>query len=505
MKSRQNINIRLLIIFAIIIVINFISVNFFFRLDLTADGRYSLSSATKDILRDLDETVTITAYFTGDIPANLLSTKQEFKDMLVEFSSLSDGKVFYEFLDPNSEPETEQQAIQSGIRPVLVSDREKDQVTQKKVYLGAVIQLGQEKEIIPLVQPGSAMEYDLASSIKKLSVSEKPKVALLQGHGEPGLQAIFQAMQQMSVLYDVIPVRLSDSLMKDREFNTLAIISPRDTLSPAEIRLLDDFLAEGGNLFIAMNRVEGNLQEGRGYTRSNGLEAWLAEKGIIIEGSFVVDASCSMIGVRQQQGGFTMTTNMPFPYFPSVTNFADHPVTSGLESVVLPFASPIIFTGDTNIRFTPLALSSERSATEPAPLVFDVNKKWQQADLDDPGQVMAAAFEGRLAGEVPSKLVLVSNGQFAVNGAGQRPQQLQPDNVSLLANSIDWLTDETGLIDLRTKEITSRPIDQLSEGRKNLLRWLNFLVPIILTLLYGIFWYQRRRIIRKKRMEVGYV
>ena len=505
MKTRQNINIRILIIFAILIVINFISLNFFFRLDLTADGRYSLSKATKDILRDLDQTVTITAYFTEDMPAYLLSTKQEFKDMLVEFDNISGGNIVYEFINPNKDAQTEQQANRNGIRPVLVSDREKDQITQKKVYIGAVIQVAGEKDIIPVVQPGSAMEYDLASSIKKLSVKEKPRVALLQGHGEPSPQAIFQAMEQMTVLYDVVPVTLDDSIFLKHDFKTLAIVGPVDTLRQDEIKKLDDYMADGGRLFIAMSRVNGNLQQGRGFGMGNGLETWLAEKGINMPEEFIVDANCSRVGVRQQQGGFTMTTQIPFPYLPIINKFADHPITKGLESVMMPFVSPITYTGDTAVQFTPLATSSEKSATEAVPLIFDVNKNWQESDFNNPGQVVAAAFEGNIWGDVPSKLVLISNGSFAVNGEGQRPQQLQPDNVSLLANSVDWLTDETGLIDLRTKEVTSRPLDQVTDSQKTLIRWLNFLIPLLLTIIYGIIWYQRRRIIRKKRMEEGYV
>lgn len=505
MKKRNNINLRILIILAIIIVVNFISLNFFFRLDVTADGRYSLSNATKDILRNLDETVTISAYFTEDMPANLLSTRQEFKDMLVEFSSLSDGNIVYEFINPNKDAESEQKANSNGIRPVLVSDREKDQITQKKIYIGAVVQIGGDKEIIPIIQPGSAMEYDLASTIKKLSVSNKPRVALLQGHGEPRPQGIVQAMEQLMVLYDVVPVTFQDSIFLNRSFKTLAIIAPQDTLSAFEIEMLDRYMAEGGKLFIAMNRVSGDLQQGRGFAIGNGLESWLAGKGIIISPEFVVDANCSMVGVRQQQGGFTMTTNVPFPYLPNITNFADHPVTKGLETVMLPFVSPITFEGDTSIRFTPLAVSSEKSNTEAVPLYFNVNKKWQESDFSKPEQVVAAAFEGPISGDSHSKLVLIGNGNFGVNGEGQRPQQHQPDNVSLLANSIDWLTDETGLIDLRTKEITSRPLDQVSDSKKSLLRWMNFLLPLVLTILYGVVWAQRRRIIRKKRMEEGYV
>lgn len=505
MKTKQNINIRLLIIFAIIVVINFISMNFFFRIDITSDGRYSLSPATKDILRELDETVTITAYFTKDIPANLLSTRQEFKDLLVEFSNLSGGNIVYEFVSPNEDPQLEQQAVQNGIRPVLVSDREKDQITQKKVYIGAMVQIAGEKDIIPIIQPGSMMEYDLASSIKKLSVKEKPRVALLQGHREPGPQAIFQAMEQLMVLYEVVPISFSDSIFLTRDFETLAIIAPLDTISPREVELLDDYLAEGGKLFISMNRVSGDLQQGAGYAVGNGLEGWLGSKGINIEEAFVIDANCSMIGVRQQQGGYSMTTNMPFPYLPNITRFADHPITKGLETVMLPFVSPITFSGDTNIRFTPLAKSSERSGTLPVPLTFEVTRQWDENDFQAPGQVVAAAFEGPISGNPLSKLVLVANGNFAINGESERPQQLAEDNISLLVNSIDWLTDETGLIELRTKAVTSRPLDQVSDSKKTLLRWLNFLIPLVLTIVFGVIWYQRKRIIRKKRMEEGYV
>jgi len=505
MKNKQNINLRLLIIFAIIIVVNFISMNFFFRLDLTEDGRYSLSSATKDILRELDETVTITAYFTADMPAYLLSTKQEFKDMLVEFSSISGGNIVYEFLDPNSDPQVENKAMQEGVGPVMVRDRDKDQVTQKKVFIGAVIRMSGEKESIPVVRPGSAMEYDLASSIKKLSVTDKPKVALLQGHYEPNPQALFQAMEQMMVLYDVIPVTFTDSLFRNREFNTLVIIAPQDTLNPMELMMLDNFVAEGGNLLVAINRVSGNMQNAQGFAVGNGIETWLSTKGIEVEEAFVIDANCNVIGVRQNIQGMQMTMQKPFPYLPKITNFADHPATKGLETVLLPFASPIHYSGDTNIRFTPLARTSERSGKEAAPLTFDPNKPWVESDFTEPHQVVAAAFEGKLAGNMPSRMILISNGTFAINGDGQRPQQVQPDNISLLANSVDWLTDETGLIDLRTKEITSRPIDQLSDSKKALIRWLNFLIPLVATMLYGIIWYQRRRIIRKKRMEEGYV
>jgi ABC-type uncharacterized transport system involved in gliding motility auxiliary subunit len=100
---------------------------------------------------------------------------------------------------------------------------------------------------------------------------------------------------------------------------------------------------------------------------------------------------------------------------------------------------------------------------------------------------------------------VISNGQFAVNGEGQQPRQVQPDNVSLMVNSIDCLSDATGLIDLRTKGITARPLKQMEDSSKTMVKWLNFLLPIALVIVYGVYRTARRKNQRMRRMEVGYV
>jgi ABC-type uncharacterized transport system involved in gliding motility auxiliary subunit len=97
------------------------------------------------------------------------------------------------------------------------------------------------------------------------------------------------------------------------------------------------------------------------------------------------------------------------------------------------------------------------------------------------------------------------DGNFPVNGEGQGAQQQQPDNINLFVNAIDFLSDDTGLITLRTKGVTSRPIDQVEDGKKAFLKYLNFLLPLILVIGYGIFRAQRRKMLRTKRMQKGYI
>ena len=503
MKNKKSITTQILLIIAVLVVVNILSEQFFFRFDFTADQRYTLSTATKNILKQLDEPVTVTAYFTEDLPPDLAVTKRDFKDLLVEYASLSGGKVLYEFIDPATDQALEQKAFQAGIQPVLVSTREKDEATQKKVFMGALLQMGTESEVIPFMQPGAAMEYSVSTSIKKLSVTDKPFVGVIQGHGEPSLNSMSQVMQSLLVLYQVEPVNLNDSATNLSKYKTVAIVGPRDTIPNFHFSLLENYLAQGGNLFIAMDRVDGDLSTVQGKSIETGLETWLSSKGLVVESNFVVDASCGSVSVRQ--GNFPFPVQLKFPYLPMIVNFVDHPVTKGLEQVLLPFASSIVYTGDTTNHFEPIAKSSEKSGTLSSPLYFDVNKKWNDNDFPLSDITVGAALRGNLAGGAESGIVIFSDGQFPVNGEGQRAQQIAQDNVSLMVNSIDWLSDDTGLIDLRTKGVTSRPLDQVEDGKKILLKWLNFLLPILLIIIYGIIRMQRTRNLRVKRMEEGYI
>jgi gliding-associated putative ABC transporter substrate-binding component GldG len=504
-KSFRTVVTQVLIVSLIIVVVNILSDRFYFRLDFTADKRYTLSEATTDILESLSEPVTITAYFTEDVPSQLAKVRRDFKEMLIEFSDVSDGNVVYEFIDPNVDPQLEQEAAQQGIMPRIVNVRERDQMTQKRVFLGASLQMGEDKEIIPVIQPGSAMEYDLASTIKKLSIVDKPVIGLVQGHGEPPQAALQQGMASLDILYEVEDVFLDDSALSLSKYATLAIVAPADTIPPAHLQILDQFLASGGKLYIGLNRVRGDFSSVQGVSVYTGLEDWLSGKGLSIENGFVVDALCGTVGVQQQSGFMNFTTQISFPYLPRIKDFADHPITKGLEEIMLQFASPINFTGDTNLVFTPIAKSSDKSGTQSAPVFFDINKKWQENDFPLSQLTVGAVLEGPINGNPNSKIVLFSDGDFAVNGQGQRPQQLAPDNVSLFVNSIDWLSDETGLIDLRTKSVTSRPLDPLEDDTKTMIKWINFLLPIIFIILYGIIRAQIRKRTKVKRMEEGYV
>ncbi|NOZ46065.1 MAG: hypothetical protein GXO79_04700 [Chlorobi bacterium] len=505
MKNQKTIVYYLLIVIAVLVLLNIISDKLFLRLDFTEDHRYTLSDATKDILRNLPEPVTVTAYFSENLPPDVAKTRRDFKDLLVEYSNVSKGMLVYEFINPNKDEQKEMEAAQAGVQPVIINVREKDQVKQQKAFLGAVIQMGEESDVIPFMQPGTAMEYALSSSIKKLSVSDKPKIGLLQGNGEPALSAFQQVYSSLSVLYNIEEVTLNDTSEQLLKYKTVALVDPRDSFPDYQLKQLDNYLAQGGNLFIAMNRVKGDLNNASGTTINTGLETWLSNKGLVVENNFVIDAKCASVGVRQQKGFFSFTSQVQFPYIPIISDFADHPITKGLEAVILQFASSINYIGDTSLTYLPIAFTSEKTGTQSSPTYFDISKKWNATDFPLSHQTVAAVLSGKITGNAESKIVLVSDGNFPVNGEGRQGNQIQEDNVNLMVNSIDWLSDDTGLIELRTKGISSRPLDQIEDGKKTFLKYLNFLLPILLIIIYGFIRMQLNRSKRVKRMEEGYV
>jgi gliding-associated putative ABC transporter substrate-binding component GldG len=502
MKNKNRITYQLLMIVGMVVLINILSDRFFLRLDLTQDKRYTLSTATKNVLRDLREPVTISAYFTSDLPPQYINLRREFSNMLIEYGNLSRGMVVFEMIDPKDE-ETEMAAMQAGVQPVIVNIRERDQVKQQKAYMGAVVRMGDRSEVIPLIQSDAAMEYSLTTSVKKISIVDKPLIGFIQGHGQPPLSSIQQVLAALLVLNNVEEVNFYDSIPDIRRYRSLVMIGPTDSIPAPHLEILDRFMNNGGNLLVALNRVTGDFNTLQGTAVNTGLESWLQDKGVIVEDRFVIDANCGTVGVTQQTGFFQYTTNIRFPYLPLINKFAEHPITTGLSNVLLQFASPLTFTGDTTVRFEPIAFTSDKSDVRSVPLFFDVQRQWHDRDFSRSGLAVAAVLDGPIAGELHTRMVVFGDANFPV--AGDPRQNVQRDNVSLLVNAIDWLSDDTGLVELRTKGPRARPLDDIEDSRKTFLKFLNFSLPIILIIVYGIIRMIRNRNIRMKRMEDVYV
>jgi hypothetical protein len=202
----------------------------------------------------------------------------------------------------------------------------------------------------------------------------------------------------------------------------------------------------------------------------------------------------------------TFQSNLRFPYIPMITKFAESPATKGLTSIMLQFASSIqFFQLNNEVTFTPLATTSEHSGTENPPITLNISRNWQQKDFLLSNLTVCGLLSGKICGNLNSRIIVVSDGDFPVNGEGQQARQIPPDNLNFIVNAIDWLSDDTGLIDLRTKQVSSRPLDQMDDGKRVFLKYLNFLLPILLIVGFGFFRWQYRRNLRMKRMQEDYI
>ncbi len=509
MKTRKQVSTFVVLLIGVIVLVNAVGQKFKFRLDLTGDDRYTLSTATLDLLHDLPEAVTVTAYFTEELPPQFASARQEFKDLLVEYNQRSSGNLAFEFIDPAANDTLKQTAEQSGIRPLVMNVQGRDKAEQLLAYMGAVVKMGDRSTVIPMVQPGTAMEWTLSSSIKQVSVVNKPTVGLVQGHGEVAMGGIAQALQGLSVLHNVENFTFWDTLPVHPRFNSLLFIDPSDSIKPEHLHWLDEFLASGRGVVIALSGVHSDLgQSPLAEAQSTDMGRWLARHGVRIEPSIVTDAQCSQVQVMQQRGMFTMQIPISFPYFPLIqgAGFGDHPVSSGLEGVVMQFASPMVYTGDSSLKWTPVLMTSAKSNALPSPAYIDVQKQWTDADFPLGQQTIGAALEGRFRPDAtPARLVVFSNGTFATSGDGQQRQQINPDNVNLLVNAVDWISDETGLIELRNKGVDYRPLEELTEGEQASIKWINLLLPLAMAVLFGLLRAQWRKRQRLQRMLPDHV
>jgi len=224
------------------------------------------------------------------------------------------------------------------------------------------------------------------------------------------------------------------------------------------------------------------------------------------------------VRVQQQRGGFNVVNQIRYPYIPQIANFSSHPISDGLDQVVFRFASSLDTTrADTTAELTVLARSSEQSATVDLPTSIRPQQEWAVSDFSGAHIPIAGVLEGTFTSgfadaetlsvertqSPDTKLAVFGDGDFIVNGSGQRKRRLPEGNINLMANSIDYLADDTGLIALRTQRVTSRPLMQLAPTTQTVLKYLNVLLPILLVIGYGGIRYRRNQARRRRWKEDG--
>jgi gliding-associated putative ABC transporter substrate-binding component GldG len=506
----------LLLIIAILLVLNLISVNLFARLDLTEGKVFSLSKASKDLVRSLDDRLVIRMYFTKDLPPPYNSHARYLKDQLEEYSAYAGGKLKLEMIDPGPEGK-ELEAQRYGIPPLQVNALEDDKIEIKKVYMGLALLFEDRKEVIPVVQSVSGLEYEITSAIKRLSARVLPTIGFLAGKDGPDLDTDLTFLSQALVRqYEVKKINLDEGERIGADVRVLIILGPKTKLSLYEKYWIDQFLMRGGRLALLLNHIQVDIQQGTAERQNLELEDFLENYGIKINDDLVIDLQCNRIGVAQRQGPYTVQNIVNYPFFPVATEFDQNSlIVKDLGTVCFNFASsldPGPASGK-GIRFDPIIWSSKSSGVQSAP--FDINpfREFGREHFAAGGQILAATLQGSFKSNFADKdiseiqaevgfidsvltespetrMVVAADADFIID------RNLRgTDNLAFFLNMVDWLSQDEALIAIRSKQVTPRPLKEVSTGAKKLIKYGNTFGLPFLVILFGVVrWQIRKRV-----------
>ena len=318
----------------------------------------------------------------------------------------------------------------------------------------------------------------------------------------------------LSESYEVSVVDLENNL--DDQIDVLLFTSVKDSLYDNQLYNLDQFLMKGGNILFVQDRVEADLRQQSANPINSNLFDLLAHWGIYPRENLISDAQCGQVQIQRVQGIFRYNTPVSYPFFPIITNVnKNEMITRNLDQMQAIFASSLDslrIKGDQN--FTPLLFTSENSGETSGPQ-FDIGiQQYLNADLkqffiDEP-KVIAGSYDGKFTSyfvdnaDYPdavksndmSRIIYLADSEFIQDNAGGGI----PGNLDFVLNSVDYLASEGTLISMRSRETEFKPLKDVSNSAKRMVKWLNILLPSFILILFGII---RYRNIINKRKHIG--
>ncbi|WP_303311134.1 gliding motility-associated ABC transporter substrate-binding protein GldG [Hymenobacter sp. BT730] len=525
-------------------VLNFIAQLYFFRLDLTEDKRYSMAPATKQLLEQMAEPVTVTVYLAGDFPPAFRRLQQATRETLDEMQVHAGSKLRYVFVDPAAASSEEarnkeyQRLIQKGLTPTNLGANENGKRVEKIIFPWATITVGSKEQNVLLLRGNQAaapdvrlnqsiegLEYEMASTIRRLQPSTRKVIGIVEGHGELDNLQMADMIGSLQRDYNVYRVDLS-KVPSLKPLAAVIIAKPQRPYTEAEKFKLDEYITQGGRAMFFVDMMRVNLDSAnRGGMLSFPIELNLTDLlfkyGARFNGDLILDINSGLIPlVTGVTGNKPQVEPMPWQFYPIVNSFSPHPITRNLDAVYFKFVGTIDTVKAAGIRKTPLMFTSRYTRVLPAPVPVNLNDARLPPDpklyTNGPksvGYLLEGQFRSLFANRTkpgttefqpaqtpnarPGKILVVSDGDFVRNDVDTktgRPLRLGYDrmattefaNRELVQNAADYLLDETGLIAVRSKEITLRPLDKVKVNEEKR-RWqlLNIGAPLMLLGLFG--------------------
>jgi len=515
----------------VLIIVNLIFLNMwtsrlFGRIDLTENKVYTLSDVTKEILRELEEPLTIKAYFTRDLPSPYNNIARYVEDQLAEMKAHGKGKFRFEFLDPEDEEQLKKEAESFRLEPIQVNEIRKDKVQYKLAYMGMALIYEDRQEVIPVIQSLQNIEYEILGKIKRVTTEQTQTIGFLEGHEEPSLrESMTKLDQELRKIYDIKPVNLSSRSSVPDDIDLLCIIGPKGDIPETDRFMIDQYIMRGGKVLFALNKVDTDISQMQAKRSKLRIDSWTEHYGFKIDDQLVMDRNAPTLPFQTMTRFGRQITMVVYPLFPEVITFNRENMAMGvLRNLRLYFPSPIdtsLAAEMDSVTVTPLFYSSAKSAFQSEP--YDINPltqrsmhTWDQAHIAL-GAIVQGKFESYWKDkDIPkneddepisedpvipkspdTRIVVIGDANFI------QDQFLVPglDNLTMMLNLIDWMVQDERLISIRSREVSSRPIGEVSDITRRSVKYANMIIPPVLVILFGLYRW-RMRSARRRKMDI---
>ena len=523
------------------------------RLDLTQEKRYTLTEATIKTLKSVKKPMMIEVYLDGDFPASFKQLQNETKFILEEFRKIN-PKIDYKFRDPIKEKISRDTLMAMGMQPSILPDMKDGKISEIVLFPYAAIKYNTYGSSIPLIieQSGldaseqlnrsiESLEYSFVSTIKAMVTEQRKNIGFLVNHQELGpLQ--FQGFLSLALdnynIGPIIPKNSGGLTMEDvptlRKMDALVIAKPRKPFTDQEKLILDQYIMNGGRTLWMLDVINAEMdtlyhaKKIMAYPQDLNLTDFMFNYGLRINSALVKDfqkAALRTIVVGEVAGN-PQYANLLWPYFPIGINETNNPITRNINPVKFEFPTAIDTLGRKDIKTKVLYESSPRTTLKTVPNYVELNEI-QNLDsltiMEKPStpKIFAVALEGKFSSayanrsernEYPNfknksaenKMIVISDGDVARNAVLKgEPLPLGEDlytnqrygNAQFLRNALDFLLDDDNLIDLRSRSVEIRLLDQkLINDEKSYWQWFNLLLPLLfIGSLGGLFFWLRKK------------
>jgi ABC-2 type transport system permease protein len=541
----------------LIILVNYVGFYMFDRYDLTSEKRYSLSNATKDLVAELDDVVFVRIYLDGDLPAGLENLRNATKETLDELRAYSNDMIEYEFINPSEDPDEKvrtdiyRNLTKKGLQYTNIELRKGDKYSEQIIFPGAIFSYKDTEVPLQLLksQLGASpeqmlnvsiqqLEYEISSSIKKLTRPKRHKIAFIEGHAELEEIEVADITQTLNEFYTVERIYLDGKLNSIKDFDAIVIAKPDSSFSEKDKFIIDQFIMNGGRALWFLDNVFASMDSLRrtsttmGIPVSNNLEDMLFKYGVRINTNLLLDLQALPIPVvTGYTGNQPKQEFFPWHYFPLIASTSNHPIVNNLDLIKTEFVSSIDTVGGKGITKTVLLATSEKSKALMTPVRISLNilrdpvdkRQYNKGNL--PVAVLLegefnSVFKNRVPPGItnskeiqfkgkssPTKQIIVSDGDVIKNFVNYEKEIYYPlgydkyterqyGNKDFILNAVNYLCDDNGLIDARSKEFKIRLLDpEVLDNESAKWQTINIVTPILLILLLGLI----QLLWRKKR------